>query len=70
MSALAVKSGQFELPSGNLMRATCVHRKAPGACGGCYARFMWALDEIGSGRAQPKDLLVTIRRVMEMEVEK
>jgi hypothetical protein len=40
-----VIGGKFVLPSGNMMQASCHHRKA-GACGGCYARFYVLIDDV------------------------
>lgn len=53
------------LPSGNLMTAACIHRKA-GACGGCFARFYVLLDELAKS-ADPKALILQVEQVMKAE---
>lgn len=44
MTAWAVTAGKVELPSGMNAWAACHHQKR-GACGGCYARLHFAIDE-------------------------
>lgn len=44
MSAWAVTKGKVELPSGMGAWAGCHHQKK-GACGGCYARLHFAMDD-------------------------
>lgn len=44
MSAWTVTAGKVELPSGMGAWAACHHQKR-GACGGCYARLHFAIDD-------------------------
>lgn len=46
------KPGRFSLPSGAYVEASCPHRKktGPGACPGCYARSIFAFNNLDERR--------------------
>lgn len=62
-----VEKGRLVLPSGNLMAASCHHRKGY-ACGGCYARLYVALDEVSKAPERAKDIIDALTRQMQAEV--
>lgn len=58
--------GRLVLPSGNLMTASCKHRKA-GACGACYARLYQVLMLIDEAPDRAKALISEVTQVMKAE---
>lgn len=64
-----IHKGRLVLPSGNLMSASCKHRKA-GACGGCYARLYQVLSLIEETPERAKALISEVTRVMKAEARR